>query len=412
MSFDASPATLRPGAPVALRPVFARGAGRVEPDVGPVESGGSYLVGPFTTAHTYILVVTDGTAEYRRTLDLPFAYAGAIRPIDPSPLARVDHTTVRLQDGRVLVAGGRSPGPVGWSETEVFDPATGAFTSSGELLVTRWNAPGMLLPGGDVLLVGGETNFATLDAATAVQRWDASTGMWSIAGHLLENRVGHTATLLSRGDVLVVGGFASEPELFDPESGQSRRPAGAMLHPRVGHTATLLSDGRVLLAGGWSLGLGATPEAEVFDPQTESFTPAGLLHADRGYHVAQRLADGRVLVAGGDTVGGTPVATAEIWDPASGEFTPTGSLAAGRAFAASALLADGSVLVAGGLGPGNMTFAEIEIFDPATGRWTRPASLPARRTGLALAPLRDGRVLVTGGSPDNGFPVAAAELYE
>jgi hypothetical protein len=319
---------------------------------------------------------------------------------------------VPLLDGRVLVAGGRSPGPVGWSETEVFDPATSAFTPSSELLVTRWNAPGVLLPGGDVVLVGGETNSASLDDATAVQRWDTATGVWSIAGHLLENRVGLTATLLSRGDILVVGGLASDPELFDPGSGQSRRPAGRMVHPRVGHTATLLSDGRVLLAGGWSFDLGTTLEAEVFDPRTESFAPAGLLQADRGYHVAQRLADGRVLVAGGVTVSGAPVASAEIWDPASGEFRPTGSLAAGRALATAALLADGSVLIAGGLGLDNLAFAEIEVFDPALGRWTRSASLPSPRTGVALATLQDGRVLITGGSPDGGFPVLAAELFE
>lgn len=417
VSFEATPATLRPDVPVTLRPVFTRGAGRVEPDVGPVESGGSYVVGPFTTARAYTLVVTDGATEHRRTLELPFAYAQAIRPIAPSPLARVDHTMVRLQDGRVLVVGGRSPGPTGWTTTELFDPATGTFTPSGELLVTRWNTPAVLLPGGDVLLLGGETNFAQLEAATSVQRWDAASSAWSVAGHLLEHRIGPTATLLPGGEVLVVGGFASQPEIFDPESGESRRPAGEMVQPRLGHTATPLSDGRVLIAGGWTTVLGEVLEAEVFDPETESFTPTGLLHVGRGNHLAQRLADGRVLLAGGDTLIGdpvelTPTATAEIWDPATGEFTPTGSLAAGRALAASARLADGSVLVAGGFGPDNVIFAEIEIFDPLTGQWTRPASLPSPRVGLALAALEDGRVLLTGGSPGNDFPVLAGELYE
>lgn len=413
VSFDASPAALHPGATVALHPVFTRGSGRVEPDIGPVVSGGSYPVGPHTSAHTYTLVVTDGAVEHRRALALPFTYANAIRPIAPSPLARLDHAVVVLPGGKALVAGGRSPGPVGWVETELFDPATGAFTPSGELLVTRWNTQALRLPGGDVLLVGGETNSALSLEARAVQRWEASSGKWTIPGRLLERRSGHTATLLPGGKILVAGGLLARAELFDPDTGESRAPAGAMVHPRYGHSATLLADGRVLLAGGWDafVAAGAVLEAELFDPATERFTPAGLLPAERGTHVAERLPDGRVLLAGGDSaVGVTP--TAEIWDPASGAFTPTGALAAGRALARSVRLADGRVLVAGGVAVDGTTLAEVEVFDPATGRWTTHASLPSPRTGVGFATLLDGRVLFTGGTTGDEFPVAAAELYE
>ncbi len=418
VSFDASPTTLRPGATVALRPVFTRGSGRVEPDVGPVQSGLEYVVGPFTTSRTYALVVTDGAAEHRRTLDVPFGYAHAIRSIPPSPLARDEHATVRLPDGRVLIAGGHSPGPTGWLDTEIFDPATGAFTLSGDLLVTRWNAPTVLLASGDVAIVGGETNSATLEDATAVQRWDRSTGRWSIVAHLLANRNGHTATALAGGKVLVVGGVAADSELLDVDAGTSRAPAGGTGLRRFGHTATLLLDGRVLLAGGWDASNGTLAlQAEVFDPETETFAPAGTLHVGRANPIAERLADGRVVIAGGDTledVSGnlTATAAAEIWDAASGEFTSTGSLAIGRGFAASARLADGSILVAGGIGPDERALDEIETFDPATGQWTGRAALPSPRIGLALAALEDGRVLVTGGSPIGGLPITDAELYE
>src|SRR5262249_8857278 len=61
---------------------------------------------------------------------------------------------------------------------------------------------------------------------------------------------------------------------------------------RATPTATALSDGRILVVGG------AT--AELYDPGAGAWSPAGTLSKPRsGYFVAVRLADGRVLVAGG-----------------------------------------------------------------------------------------------------------------
>ena len=40
-------------------------------------------------------------------------------------------TATLLQDGRVLVTGGRSPQDSVYASSEVFDPATGKFSSAG-----------------------------------------------------------------------------------------------------------------------------------------------------------------------------------------------------------------------------------------------------------------------------------------
>src|SRR5262245_8807891 len=99
---------------------------------------------------------------------------------------------------------------------------------------------------------------------------------------------------------------------------------GAINVPRVGHTATLLLDGRVLIAGGASHSEPVT-RAEIYDPALETFTITGSMTTARRFHSATLLLDGRVLVAGGYATNSV-IATAELYDPATGTFTPTASL--------------------------------------------------------------------------------------
>lgn len=136
-------------------------------------------------------------------------------------------------------------------------------------------------------------------------------------------------------------------------------PASAPISAHLGHTATLLGDGRVLVAGGTAV----AETAEVFDPRTATFTalPAKM-RAKRTHHTATMLFSGQVLLAGGD--GGK---TAELFDPASGTFTATGSMITARTGHAAVRLTNGRVLVAGGAGSADTT---SEIFDPASGTFS------------------------------------------
>jgi Galactose oxidase, central domain len=91
----------------------------------------------------------------------------------------------------------------------------------------------------------------------SAELYDPATETWTGTGNMNRGRDGHTATLLSNGQVLAVGGsrgnfhFAIKTELYDPPSG-----TWILTHPllnsnnRKYHTATLLPENLVRVAGG------------------------------------------------------------------------------------------------------------------------------------------------------------------
>jgi hypothetical protein len=66
--------------------------------------------------------------------------------------------------------------------------------------------------------------------------------------------------------VLVTGGGPASNEVFDPLSGTWSATA-SMIEGRASHTATLLSDGTVLVVGGYGIDAGGVlSSAEIYDP--------------------------------------------------------------------------------------------------------------------------------------------------
>jgi N-acetylneuraminic acid mutarotase len=87
---------------------------------------------------------------------------------------------------------------------------------------------------------------------------------------MTEARSGHTATVLPDGTVLVTGGYRNDTggtrllasaELYDPSSG-SWTVTQSMIEARMGHTATLLPNGTVLVEGGSD----GSASAELYHP--------------------------------------------------------------------------------------------------------------------------------------------------
>src|SRR5580658_1133107 len=71
--------------------------------------------------------------------------------------ARLDHTATLLPNGQVLVAGGwgSSHSQNAFSSAELYNPASGTWTSTGSMTNARVAATATLLPNGQVLVAGG-----------------------------------------------------------------------------------------------------------------------------------------------------------------------------------------------------------------------------------------------------------------
>jgi hypothetical protein len=348
-------------------------------------------------------------------------------------VAREFHTATLLANGKVLVTGGNS-GAATVRSAEIYDPATGTFSATGSMFTERQGHSASLLLDGRVLVSGGFSGSgSTLTLATAEIFDPAGAGgvgsFSPTANDMPDRRENFTSTLLPGGKVLLAGGqsrtatdpvYLSTAALFTPgaDSFAATTPLGTA---RAGAVAELLDNGRVLVAGGRGATVVAT--AEVYDPTAATFTPtAGSMGSPResftvtplGLTGSPPAAVGPVLVAGGYD-GAGDIATADLYAPVARNFPPTGSMGAARAFQTASLLPNGTVVVAGGAS-GLTLLGTVELFDPAAaggaGAFTAAPGqdLITPRYSQTATVLQDGRVLLVGGHGNTGV-LSSAEIW-
>lgn len=318
---------------------------------------------------------------------------------------RFDHTAALLSNGDVLIAGGAG------TSAELFDLASG-FAVTGDMVSAHdqlATSTALAAPDTRVLVAGGA-------GTAAAELYDSATGTFSSTGSMSTTRQHHTATLLPNKKILITGGLdtngavLASAELYDPASG-TFTPTGSMNTARGLHTATLLSTGLVLVAGGVDANGQPLASAELFDPASGTFTATGNLNSARYYHTATLLGNHKVLIVGGTSDNANGQTSVELFDPASGTFTVTGSLNVARYFHTATLLNDGTVLVAGGQSISQIPLASAELFHPATGTFSFTGSMLTGRIVHTATLLNDGSVLVTGGIDPGGNILASAERY-
>jgi len=199
------------------------------------------------------------TAEVFHAATLSFQATGTMRH------ARVAHTATLLNDGRVLIAGGKGESLM--ASAEIYDPKAGAFTETGSLVTARYKHTAGLLADGRVLIAGGSDLRDYSGNLNSAEIYDPGTGKFAEISSMNDRRfkLPAEAVRLQDGNLLVAGG-SKEAEIFDPESGKFLPVPGQMNDKWHYMTETKLRDGSVLLAGGYADNDQGTAQTWIYRP--------------------------------------------------------------------------------------------------------------------------------------------------
>jgi hypothetical protein len=404
--------------------------------------------------------------------------------------------------------------------TPTAGPPTGHWEAAGTMETGRGNPDAVLLGDGRVLVVGNDDEDCVRSDSMLSEIWDPASGGWSAGPSLNKPRAEFVAVTMADGRALITGGLNpgdaadeyndahasySSTYILDPAAPGTWIRAGLLHNARTVPAAAALADGRVLVMGGWYLAgpptagalgalepiasrpgprggstsdepvpadveppasIPALATAELYDPETDTWSRTGAMRFARIGASAVTLADGRVLVQGSRTgfwwnyafpsVDGRVYDTAEIYDPGAGRFALAGDLPPVDLTPLASLdiigvqtyepdrpgtlvaLADGSALLVGRSTPwytedpyNEGSAVETLRFDGTTGQWTIiDVSLDAciegdceagrvdvihghTRQDALVVPLAGGRVLVAGGrDPATDRISSAADLYD
>ena len=278
-------------------------------------------------------------------------------------------------------------------------------------------------------MIGSETRRLATALGAAILMWGGAASAATV------RRVSHSATLLTNGDLLIVGGvnevgtILNSADMFLASRQNSIQALGATLTTaRSSHTATLLPNGCVLVVGGNNAG--ALASAEIFNPADYTFgAPVGAqtsLTTARYNHTATLLHNGRVMICGGQNTAGTALSSCEYYIPdaggacRSGTFSAAPSLQLARYNHTSVLLKDGKLWIAGGRNPAlapTQYTPTTERFDPALGIFQSGTPLIEGRAYHTATQMGDGKVLVLGGynsrnKEENQGILNTAEIFD
>jgi N-acetylneuraminic acid mutarotase len=192
--------------------------------------------------------------------------------------ARQQCTATLLPNGEVLVTGGYD-GSGSVARSERYDPGSDRWVPAGEMAKGRvWHtatslANGHVLVAGGLHIASGQTTYLV-----EAERYDPAADTWTPAGELSNGRSAHTATALPGGSVLVAGGqsgstWLAVAERYDPAANRWA-PAGTMARARSQHQAALLTSGQLLVAGGIETANGKTTylsAVERYDPAAQAW---------------------------------------------------------------------------------------------------------------------------------------------
>ncbi len=349
------------------------------------------------------------------TTTMPALAAGTFQKTGSMNTPRDGHTATLLSNGQVLVAGGDNStlasNPL--ASAELFNPATGKWTLTGNMTVPRESHQAVLLPNGQVLVAGGSNASGTLASA---ELYNPATGTWAATGSMNAARSSFSMTVLQNGQVLAWQG--SSADLYNPATG-TWSPTGGPTSSVGGSNSALLQNGKVL-----AIGESIDTPSELYDPSTGTWSTTGSTGTTMPNPITPEFSNGQVLATGSFATGGVASdSTAALYDPSSGQFTLEAGPCSCRAFGGARLQTDQVLVVGGAISrqaqpyPITETINTAEIWSLSTQSWTSTGNLHDSRSGATVTLLQNGQELVAGGeqsSKQTNFHfvvLASAELF-
>ncbi len=318
------------------------------------------------------------------------------------------HTSSLMEDGRVMVVGGRDDQGSLPSTPESWDPELRSNWSGGVSGLDRERHCANLVEirqfgaaGPHLLISGGRTATQVLGTARLLLR----SGALSSWIGTITPRHSHTATIRDDGMVVIAGGdptlnsrgATGVTQLFNPANRTFFTVGGSSLIARAEHRAVQLQTGFVLVAGGRGAGSSLITAAQRH-AGSGAWITSGTMTQGRRLHTLTVLPDGCVLAAGGHSSATTalPTNACEIFDPSNNTWTAAAAMNTARAEHTAVLLATGRIAVFGGVTTGGTETAAVEVYEPDTRSWRTMGDLPAAMANHAAVLLPSGRVLLTG----------------
>ena len=270
-------------------------------------------------------------------------------------------TLTMLKDGRLLMSGAGAPGPLGCSELYPgFNGNTLAFqTRTVCMKASRYRNEAILLKNNKVFSIGGNTQ----SNSTLTEIYDPATNAWTATGPTLSLKYTASA-LLADGKVLVtgysntVGVYQAFTKIYDPYANTWTTVQNMNTAREMKYKLVTLANGKVLAAGGGSDNNYLT--AELFDPDTLTWSSAGTMTSSYSDGTAMLLPNGDVMMVGGSIPNsGTLNVLTTIYRPATNDWVAGPSMVYDRLDSTFALMRNGKIIATDGGRPETRGNSEI-----------------------------------------------------
>lgn len=318
--------------------------------------------------------------------------------------AKLQHQSQMISNGKVVAFGGNNANAssyVVYNNSEIYNPATGTWSATGNLLRARTHHASVLLSNGNILAMAGKT--VNGDKIASCEIYNTTAGTWSYTDSLPAAQSDGKALVLNNTNVLYVGGVGSTDCYLYNQTSNTWTTTGSLTTSRQnGFSLVKLADGRVLAAGGNS-----QTSAEIYDPSTGIWTlTTGNMSVNHNFNQSILLSNNKVLIAGGD---GTKVS--EVFDPATGLFTTAGNMLQYASGCPMITLTNGRILIFGIGNLFNPTDKQcLQVFNPTTNSWYSAGIVGSSifgASGYTVHKLQTGKVLFVAGNFTTGNGASA-----